>query len=96
MSYFDRFTPEYWDHERDLRKHDTPSRHQPAHRLDTAIPTAVDIAVLVRNPTVKLTDAADLIEQYARAMASEARLDGMVEGSDKVLSAIERHTKVPA
>lgn len=48
------------DHERDHRKHD-----RPAHRFDRPISTAMDIAVCVRG-LKNITDAAALIEQYAR------------------------------
>jgi hypothetical protein len=81
MSYFDRrYTPEYWDHERDLRKHDTPSRHRPAHRFDRPISTALDIAVCVRAMD-NLQAAAELIERYVAAKAQEQRLDAIAAGA---------------
>jgi hypothetical protein len=80
MGYYDRYTDAYWDHERDLRKHDTPSRHKPAHRLDRPISTAIDIAVCVRAMD-DLQAAADLIELYVAAKAQEQRLDAIAAGA---------------
>ena len=80
MSYFDRYTDAHWDHERDLRKHETPSRLRPAHRLDVTIPTAVEVAALVKGMK-NLTEAAALIEQYADAKAAAVRLDAVAAGA---------------
>ncbi len=75
------------DYERDLRKHDDGP-----HRLDVDIPTAIEIAAIVRNPHVKLQSAADLIEQYARTVASGAAVDATEEAGkrfDAVLAAVK-------
>lgn len=52
------------DHDRDLRKHDTLP-----HRFDRPISTAIDIAICVRG-LKSLTEAAELIEQYAQMVAA--------------------------
>ncbi|HEY1980719.1 MAG TPA: hypothetical protein VGH13_11580 [Xanthobacteraceae bacterium] len=59
------------------------------HRLDTAIPLAVDIALLARDPAVSLTAAAGLIEQYARTRASEAAADAVLETGNRLIAAID-------
>lgn len=51
-----------WDHERDYRKHEP----RPSDRLCVPIPTAVDVAALVKQ--VDIIQGAELIEQYARTM----------------------------
>lgn len=80
-SYFDRYTDSHWDHERDLRKHDTPSRHQPAHRLDTPISPAVEVAMAVK-AMKNIAEAAKLIEQYADTRAAERRLEAVAAGAN--------------
>jgi hypothetical protein len=83
MPYFDNHDAR-WDHDRDLRKHeDFPLR------LETVIPMAVEIAKLVRHPSVSLTAAAELIEQYARTKASEAAADAVLETGNRLIAAIE-------
>lgn len=79
-SYFDRYTDRYWDHERDLRKHDTPSRHRPTDRFDRPISTALDIAICVRGMD-DLQAAAELIDRYVAAKAQEQRLDAIAAGA---------------
>jgi hypothetical protein len=80
---------EQFDYNRDHRKHDWRPGDPPQHRLDVPIPMALDVALLVRAPGVSLTDAAALIEQYARTAASEAALDAVVKTSNRVMLAIE-------
>lgn len=60
-----------------------------AHRLDVDLAGAMEIASLARAPGVKLTEAARLIEQYARTKASEAKLDAILEVSDRICSSFE-------
>lgn len=69
------------EHERELAKHewrpgdsDVLGKYtDPPHRLDTPIPTAVEIAVLVKS--ADLLAGANLIEQYAKTVASAAAVD---------------------
>jgi hypothetical protein len=72
------------DHFRDSRKHDfdpLPVRLEPA-----PIPTAMEVALLVKAlPNVRT--AADLIEQYARTVASAAQVD-VVEETYKRVNAV--------
>lgn len=76
MSIHDRrYTPEYWDHERDLRKHDSLP-----HRVDRKISTAIDIVLLVRVMD-SIEDAAALIDLYAENRASEARMAAVAAGA---------------
>lgn len=72
------------DHFIDERKHDWRPGDKPAHRLDVPIPPAVEIALLVRNPTVSLTRAADLIESYANTKALEGQLEGTKQAYDRM------------
>lgn len=84
MNWHDRRSSlETHDHERDLRKHDSLP-----HRLDRQIGTALDIALLCRC-IVNIQDAADLIEQYAQTIASQARLDATIATSDRVCAVLE-------
>lgn len=84
MSLHDRrYTPEYHDHQRDHRKHDSLP-----HRVDRQIGTALDIALLCRC-IVNIQDAADLIEQYAQTVAAQARLDATIATSDRVCAVLE-------
>lgn len=76
MSLHDRrYTPEYHDHQRDHRKHDSLP-----HRLDRKISTALDIALLVRLMD-NIEDAAALIDLYAANRASEARMEAVAAGA---------------
>lgn len=74
-------TPNDFDHAHDLRKHEP--------RPSDPVPAAVDIALIARNPNVSLSDAARLIEQYARTQASQGVLDGITQASQKIIAAIE-------
>jgi hypothetical protein len=78
MSWHDRYTPKYWDHERDLRKHDFDPL--PAHRFDLHIPTAVEIAAQVKI-TPNILTCAKMIEAYADARAEQGRLDAVAAGA---------------
>ncbi len=87
MGWSKPFEEERADYERDLRKHDDGP-----HRLNVDIPTAIEIAEIVRNPHVKLTSAAALIEQYARTVASGAAVEATEEAGrrfDAVLAAVK-------
>lgn len=76
MSYYDRrYTSEYHDHQRDLRKHDSLP-----HRLDRKISTAIDIVLLVRTMD-DIEQAAELIDLYAANRASEARMEAVRAGA---------------
>ena len=75
-SYFDRFTPEYYDHERDLRKHE----RRPTDRLTPQISPAVEVAIAVKGMK-NITEAAALIEQYAATKAAADRLDAVAAGA---------------
>lgn len=68
-------TAEYWDHQRDERKHDSLP-----HRLDRKISTAIDIALLCRAMD-NIEDAAALIDLYADNRASEARMEAVRAGA---------------
>lgn len=70
-----RYNQSHWDHERDLRKHDSLP-----HRLDRKTSTAIDIVMLIRVMD-NVEEAADLIEAYAANRASEARLDAVRAGA---------------
>ena len=73
---------ERWDHDRDNRKHDFPSR------LDKPLTTAMDIVVLVK-AMPNYADAAALVEQYAGMVAAGARVEAAQEVSDRLLAKIE-------
>lgn len=75
-------TAEDFDHQRDLRKHE-PRPTDPPSRFDRKIPTAIEVAMLVRGLT-NVTDAADLIEQYAKTVAAGARLEGVSQAYSRV------------
>lgn len=72
------------DHYRDERKHD----FEPIDRLERQIPTALDVASLV-----KLVDdisiGARLIEQYAKTCAAEARMEATEAATNRIIGALE-------
>lgn len=70
------------DHFIDERKHDWRPGDKPAHRLDIPIPTAFDVAALVRLVDVNI--GAQLIEQYAKTCAAEGRLEGTKHAYDRM------------
>lgn len=78
----------YWDHLRDERKHEPrPGEPDFPIRLESPpITGALEVAILAQ--AVPLQQAADLIEQYARTKAAEARLDGVVTASDRILDVL--------
>jgi hypothetical protein len=81
---------ERWDRDRDHRKHEPrPGDKDFPLRLETAVPTSVEVALLARDPAVSLTKAAELIEQYARTRASEAVVDAVAEAGNRLIAAIE-------
>lgn len=60
-----------------------------AHRLDFSWTAALEVASLARSSGVSITEAAQLIEQYARTKASEAKLDAIVEFGNRICSSID-------
>jgi len=60
----------------------------PLHVQSPPITGALEVAILAQ--AVPLQQAAELIEQYARTMASQAKLDGIVECSDRVFATLEK------
>lgn len=77
------------DHDRDLAKHEPRPSDPLPDRFTVKVPMALEVAMLARSPGVSLTAAADLIEQYARTAASEARLDAVAETSHRMLAMLE-------
>lgn len=78
------------EHERELAKHEPRPGDLP-HRLDVDIPTAVEIAAIVKK--ANLLDGANLIEQYAKAVASGAAADATRAAArifDNALAGLER------
>lgn len=54
-------------------------------RLQPNMTTALEVAVIVKClPDIK--QAADLIEQYAKTVASQARVDATIEAHDRMLN----------
>jgi hypothetical protein len=83
-----------WDHDRDLRKADWRQGDPPSLspdplplRFTAPIATALEIAVLAKS--VSVTQAASLIEQYAKTYASGAVLEAVELTSSRMLAAIE-------
>lgn len=58
-------------------------------RLDPKMTTALEVAVLVKC-LPNLEDAADLIEQYGRTVASAAVVDACAEAYDRVLASLNK------
>lgn len=56
------------------------SSRRPADRLTPQIPTAIEVAALVKGMK-NITEAAALIEQYADAKAAEQRLEAVAAGA---------------
>lgn len=74
------------DHYRDLAKHDdTP----PLYAQSAPITGALEVAILAQ--AVPLQAAANLIEQYARTCAAEAKLDAISETINRCCEAIGQH-----
>lgn len=74
---------EQFDRNHDYRKHEP----RPSDRLSVPIPTAVDVAALVKQ--VDIITGADLIEQYARTCAAEARMEAVEHTSNRIIAAME-------
>ena len=80
---------ERFDHDRDLRKHDTlPSR------LSPPIATALEVAILVKG-LKNIRDAEKLVEQYAQTVASEARVQAVIDTSERILSQMSQYGSAP-
>jgi len=78
-----RYTAEYHDHQRDLRKHDFP----PLSVEPKPATTALEIAVLVQ--AIGITQAAELIQQYGDTRAAEGRLEGVGQLDRRLSVAME-------
>jgi hypothetical protein len=84
-----------WDRARDLAKHEPrpgdrgfePPADVPS-RLSPPIATALEVAVYVRGMK-DIGEGAKLIEQYAQTVAAAARLQGVIDASDRILATIE-------
>lgn len=72
---------EHFDHNHDLRKHEP--------RPDDPIAEAYEIALLVRNQNLKISAAADLIQQYGRTCESKGRLDGVTQTLDRIAPPVQ-------
>ena len=82
-NWHDRYTPEYREHERELRKHEPrPGERDyvPLHAQSAPLSTAMDIALCVRGMK-NLQDAAALIDRYVEAKAAEQRLEAVSAGA---------------
>ena len=60
-----------------------------SNRLDPKMTTALEVAVLVKC-LPNLQDAADLIEQYGRTVASGAVVDACAEAYDRVFASLHK------
>lgn len=71
------------DNERDLAKHEPRpgEKDYVPHRLDVEIPTAVDIAFMVK--ALPLMKGAEVIEQYLKETADRARMDAVRAGAGR-------------
>lgn len=83
------FTQDYAsaDHYRDLAKHEPRASDPLPARFTAPVATALEIAVLAKS--VSVTQAASLIEQYAKTYASGAVLEAVELTSNRMLAAIE-------
>jgi hypothetical protein len=87
----DAATEARWDRERDLRKHDSPSRSTMPPlplRLTPTISEALQIAILVKGER-NFEKCAGLIEQYAQTVAEAAKLDLAIEYERRITVALE-------
>ena len=85
-----KYTAEHWDRVRDYRKHEPrPGEpdYIPLHAQSARVAGALEVAILAKAAPLQM--AADLIEQYARTKASEAKLDGVTACADRVFAALE-------
>lgn len=88
-----KYSAEYWDHRRDLEKHEPratdPVKDHPVLGTYTepkraAAPIdAIEIAVLVKGMS-NITEAARLIDQYAATVAAGAKLEGVQQVYDRI------------
>lgn len=86
------WTERNWDHERDLRKHEPRpgEKGYVDHRLDAPIVGALEVAMIVKGLDDPTAGAA-LIQQYANTVAAEARLQAVVDTTNRCISAIDSH-----
>lgn len=82
------YTAEYWDHVRDLRKHEPrPTDKLPPLPLSVQAPPvsgALEVAILAQ--AVPLRSAAELIEQYAQTAIAAAGLDETIAKLDRTIA----------
>lgn len=83
-----KYSDAYWDHERDLRKHDFDTE-VPLCAQSAPFKTAMEVAILAQ--AVSLPQAAELIEAYARAEAAGARVEATATAINRCCEAIEKH-----
>lgn len=97
-----RYSAHHHDHIRDYRKHEPrpgdrgfspPSATDLPARFESKATGALEVAILAQ--AVPLSQAAELIEQYARTCAAAARLDAVSETIDKCCEAIEANGGQP-
>lgn len=72
-----RYNDDFHDHRRDERKHEP-------RPTDPQMPSvlAIEVALAVRHPELKLTQAAQLIEDYARAERARISLEAVAAGAN--------------
>lgn len=78
-----KYSAEYWDHRRDLAKHEPrpgEKDYVPLHAQSAPLSTSMDIAICVRGMK-NLQDAAALIDSYVEAKAAEQRLEAVAAGA---------------
>lgn len=79
-----KYSAEYWDHRRDHEKHEPrPGDRDFPARFDKPLTTAMDIVVLVK-AMPNYTDAASLIEQYAKMVAAGVRVEEARLSADRL------------
>lgn len=81
----------YYDHERDLRKHEPrPGEpdYVPLFVQSPRVAGALDVAIIAK--AVPIQAAADLIEQYAQTVAAGARLEATAEAIDRCVAEIDK------
>jgi hypothetical protein len=86
-------TAEQADHDRDHRKHEWRPGDPPPLRFDVPIAGALEVALLVRG-VKDPREGAKLIEQYAQTAAAEARLQAVIDTSDRIMAALARKEPV--
>lgn len=81
----------YYDHERDLRKHEPrPGEpdYVPLFVQSPRVAGAIEVAILAK--AVPIQAAADLIEQYAQTVAAGAKLEAVSETINRCCKEIEK------